>query len=246
MTVSLRSWREAIHSEHAVCGVILAAIGVLLASSATAAAIPPTLSSVSVQGRRPAATFAAPRAGFVTVYVASKPDRATNGRFLDENVKDITSLTTSEIQSGFWESPSRLDPGGYWMMLDASADFASCYLVDLGGFDPGCADGFSQVLPLSVAKPVLQFTTGATVYQFLGEVDVRLTARRLGEGLRYRVCYRNARRVRRCLTGVLAGFSWDFPASDTLSVRTRNLPRVTTFTWSVRGRVVASRRVRVR
>jgi hypothetical protein len=229
-----------------VCGVILAAIGVLLASSVTAAAIAPVLSTVSAQSRRPAASFSTPRAGSVTVYVASRPDRATNGRFLDENVKDIASLTTSEIQSGYWASPSRVDPGSYWLMLDASADFASCYIVDLGGFDPGCADGFSQVLPLSVPRPLLQVTTRATVYSGLGEVDVRITAHRLGENLRYRVCYRNARRVRRCLNGVLAGFSWDFPASDTLSVRTRTLPRVTTFTWYARGRVVASRRVRVR
>lgn len=209
-------------------------------------AVAPTLTSVSVEGRRPAATFSAPRAGFVTVYVASGPDRATNGRFLDENVKDVASLTSSEIQSGAWASPSRLDPGGYSVMLDASADFGSCYLFDIGALDPACADGFSEVLSLSVPKPKVRFTTSATVYASLDEVDVRLHARPLGERTPYRVCYRNVSRERRCLNGVLEGFSWDYPANDTLSVRRSHLPRVTTFTWHVRSKQVASRRVRVR
>lgn len=225
---------------------VVVVLGLLAGGAGPASAVAPALTSVSVEGRRPAATFSAPRAGFVTVYIASRPDRATNGRFLDENVKDVASLTSSEIQSGAWASPSRLDPGGYWVMLDASADFGSCYLIEIGALDPACAEGFSEVLPLSVPKPKVRFTTSATVYAFLDEVDVRLNAQPLGERAPYRVCYRNLTRQRRCLTGVLDGFSWDHPASDTLSVRRRNLPRVTTFTWHVRGTQVASRRVRVR
>ncbi len=226
-------------------GVILTAL-ILVMSATMAAAIPPTLHTVSVEGRRPAATFSAPRSDFATVYFSSKPDRATNGRFLDENVKDVRSLTTSEIQTGFWMDASTIDPGAYWVMLLVSPDFGQCWIVDDAAYDPACADGFSNQVTMVVPKPRTKFTTSTTASAFLDHVDVKLTARPLGEKVRYRVCYRNTRRVRRCVNGVLAGHNWDADTSDTLSVRSRNLPRVTTFTWLVAGRQVASRRVRVR
>jgi hypothetical protein len=48
------------------------------------------------------ATFSAPRADFATIYIASRPDRATDGSFLTENIKELDILTDSEIQSGRW------------------------------------------------------------------------------------------------------------------------------------------------
>ena len=44
----------------------------------------------------------------------------------------------------------------------------------------------------------------------------------------------------------LDGYSWDSSAKDTLSVSTRNLPNVATFTWFVGGTRVAAKRVRIR
>jgi hypothetical protein len=223
---------------------VLAGVGAALALTATAAAAPPTLASVDVQNRRPTATFSAPRASSVTVYIASAPDRATNGRFFDENIKDVAFLTSSEIQGGQWVSDSQLDPGIYYVMLDASADFASCFLTSTGALDPTCADGFSQVLPLTVPKPRIVFSTSTRRYRFLEEVDLRLTARPLGERLPYRLCFANAKGTRRCLSGVLNGLSWNSSATDTLSVRTRGLGRFTAFRWLVGGKTVATRRVR--
>lgn len=201
---------------------------------------------MSVQDRRPAATFSTVKADAATIYVATAPDRATNGRFFDENVRTLAFLTSSEIQNGHWTSSSRIDPGRYWVLLNASADFNLCYILDPGTFDPACSDGYSEVLPLVVPKPTIRFTTASTVYPFLGQVDLKLTAKPLGERLPYRLCYRTVKMVRRCLNGVIRGFSWDFPEDHSLSIRTRNLARFTTFTWYVGGVKVASRRVRVR
>jgi hypothetical protein len=62
----------------------------------------------------------------------------------------------------------------------------------------------------------------------------------------YRVCYRTAGGRRVCLAGVISGYSWSSSASDTRTVDRRNLRTITTFTWYVGGRAVASKRARVR
>jgi len=227
--------------------MLLLSIGLsALALPAAAGAVPPTLSSVGQQNRHPTATFSAPRAGSVTVYVANKPDRATDGQFLSENVATLDSLTDSEIQEGRWVGESQLDPGTYYMMLSASPDFDACWVFDAAAYDPACADGFSNVLPLVVPKPSTRYSARVLSYKYLRQATLELTAAPLGENRPYRVCYRLLSRTVRCLRGTLDGYSWNTSASDRLTVTTRNLPTFTSFVWSVGGKVVATKRVRVR
>jgi hypothetical protein len=214
--------------------------------TAAALAVPPTLRAVGDRDRHAVAVFSAPRADFVTIYLASKPDRATDGSFLQENVKALDSLTDSEIQSGQWSDESQIDPGTYWVMLRASPDFDSCYLLESGTYDPACADGFSNTLTLVVPKPSVRYAGRATVYRYLGQASLRLIATPLGERRPYRLCYRLKSGRTRCLNGALAGYDWNSPAEDTLTVSTRNLPRIADFSWYVGGNRIATRRVRIR
>jgi hypothetical protein len=211
-----------------------------------AAAIPPTITSVTVENRHPVATFSAPRSDFAFITFASKPDRATDGSFLTENVEASDILTDFEVQSGRWSSESQLDPGTYWAMMRASPDFGSCYIFDTGGYDPACAQGFSNVVEVVVPRPAIRYTARVTVLRFLGEVQLKLTATPLGENVPYRVCGTIPKRRARCVGGTLSGFSWNDPGDDTVTMNTRGLPRTTTFTWFVSGVKVATRRVRVR
>jgi hypothetical protein len=217
-----------------------------LVAPAQALAAPPTLSSVGQQNRHPTATFSAPRSDDATIYVATKPDRATDGRFLDENLKTLAFLTDSELQSGQWLSNEQLDPGTYWVMLRTSANFGSCYSFDTGGFDPACADGFSNVMQLVVPEPAVRYSAGVTVYKYLNQVDLRLAAAPLGTSRSYRLCYQLRSGRTRCLTGTLDGFDWNSGVADTLTVSKQNLPRITTFNWYVGGKRVATKRVLIR
>jgi hypothetical protein len=181
----------------------------------------------------------------VTIYIATKPDRATDGRFLSENITALDSLTSSEIQTGDWKDDSQLEPGTYYVMLRADPDFGSCYIYDSGGFDPACADGFSDVVTLVVPRPAVRYTATVRTYRYLSTIDLELRATPLGEKLPYRVCYRTTTKARRCLNGTVDGYSWSSSADDSLTVRRRGLPPVTTFTWTVNGRVVATKTVRL-
>ena len=78
----------------------VAVVALALALPSAALAMPPTLGAVTQQDRHPSASFSAPRADFATVYLATKPDRATDGSFLQENIKEADLLTDSELQSG--------------------------------------------------------------------------------------------------------------------------------------------------
>lgn len=225
--------------------VVALALAALAVPSA-ALAVPPTLGAVSQQDRHPSASFSAPRADFASIYLATKPDRATDGSFLQENIKELDSLTDSEIQSGRWVDENQIDPGTYWVILRVSPDFGACYLYDSGGFDPTCADGFSNVLTLTVPKPAIRYSARVRAYRYLREASLELTATPLGERLPYRACYRPRNRSSRCLNGALDGYSWNASADDSLTVSTRNLPNIATFTWYVGGSKVAARRVRVR
>lgn len=216
-----------------------------LTLAAIALGVPPTLSSVGAQDRHPTATFSAPRADFATIYLATKPDRATSGEFLSENIETLDVLTDSEIQAGRWVDDSQVDPGTYYVMMRASPDFDACYRDDLGGYDPACADGYSSVVPLTVPRPVSRYIASASVLRYLKRVELRLTAAPLGDRLPYRVCYRLASKQRRCLVGTLDGYSWNSGASDTLSLTTRRLARTTIFTWIVAGKAVAVKRARI-
>jgi hypothetical protein len=216
-----------------------------LAFASSALAVPPTLSTVGHQDRHPAATFSAPRADSVAIYLASKPDRATDGSFLQENIESVDLLTDSEIQSGRWVSERQIDPGTYWVMLRASPDFGSCYISG-GGYDPACAQGYSELATLVVPKPAVRYRASVMAFRFSGTASLQLVATPLGEDLPYRVCYRLKTKKTRCLAGKVDGYSWDASATDTLTVTTRNLPVFTTFAWYVQGKQVASKRIRVR
>jgi hypothetical protein len=206
-----------------------------LLPSGVAAASAPSLLRVGQQQRHPIADFVAPGADDATIYFATKPDRATDGRFLDENVKDLDILTADELQSGHWTDSSQLDPGTYFVMLRASD--TDCIL------DPNCLNGFSQVLTLSVPAPRQRFAASVKTFRFLSSVDLSLKVTPLGEALPYQVCWRRTRGGRKCVRGTVNGFSWNDSASDTLSLRKQGMPRRTTFTWYVHGRKVASKRV---
>lgn len=220
---------------------VFAAVATLVFAS-TALGVPPALLSVGENSRRPTATFTAAGAAGVTLYVSSSPDRATNGRFFDENVKDISFLTDSEIQTGRWLSDGKIDPGRYWVMLNA---YNACFLPS-GEADPACADGFSQPLPLTVPKPKTRYSVSAKKDRFLKSMDLRVVAKPLGDRLAYRLCYPTKRVKRKCLSGALRGYDWDSSTQSTLSVSTSGLKPTTTFTWQVNGKKVASLRVRVR
>jgi hypothetical protein len=226
--------------------LIIVGSAMALTLAGSAGAVAPTLSSISQQDRHAIATFSAPRADSATIYLATKPDRATDGSFLQENIKTLDILTDSEIQSGRWSDENQLDPGTYWAMLRASPDFDSCYIFESGTFDPACADGFSNVLVLTIPRPTIRYTATVRVYRFISRVLLRFIAKPLGERMLYRVCYRLKNGASRCVRGILGGFSWNAAAEHTLTVNSRNLAATTTFSWYVDGRRVVSKRVRVR
>jgi hypothetical protein len=226
--------------------VVTVVVAWVLFGAATAGAAAPTLSAVGVQDRHPTAAFAAPKADSVTIYIATRPDRASDGQFLAENVVEVATLTAAEIQAGEWKDAAQLDPGSYFVLLDADLSFDACYIPDSDTFDPTCADGWSGVLPLTVPRPAIRYTGTAGVSKYLGQVTLTLTATPLGVPQAYRVCYLLKTKVRRCLSGIASGFDWNSPASGRLTVRTRGLAATTTFTWFVGGAKVAARTVRVR
>jgi len=216
-------------------------LGALLLA-AGAQAVPPTLTSVGQQDRHPTAAFSAPSASDAAIYVASKPDQSTDGRFLSENVETIDALTDSEIQNGRWLGETQQDPGTYYVMLEALADFNSCYVFETGTVNPACAHGLSPVMKLVIPKPVSRYAVG--VRRYTDELSLTLTAKPLGERRAYRLCYLLKSKRKACLRGSLDGYDWNDPESDTLDVPTRNLAKVTTFTWHVGNRVVARKTIR--
>lgn len=227
------------------CVLALVALVLALAIAESASAQPPVLSSVTVSSdRHPSARFSAPKAGDATIYFASKPDRGSDGSFFQENIADVDFLTSDEIQSGSWVSSDQLDPGTYYVMLNADPDFDQCWDDNTGTYDPSCADGYSSVVTLTVPVPHIRYTASVSVLRFLKEADLQLKATPLGVNQHYRVCY-PTRAKKRCVSGTLDGFSWDSAGSDELSVSTRKLSAQTTFTWYVGSKAVAKKRVRV-
>ena len=224
-------------------GSLLCAIAlVALAAPATAWANPPTLSSVGSQSLHATATFSAPRADLAEVAIATKPDRATDGSFLQENVVRSHLLTDSEAQSGQWLDASQVDPGTYYVVVWASADI-SCYDFFAGTTDPACADGYSNVLTLTVPAPPVRYTVGATRGGSI--IDARIRATPLGTSVPYKLCYTTRANRTRCLTGRIDGFDWSRPADDSLTIFGDGLGRFTTLTWFVSGNVVGRLKLRV-
>jgi hypothetical protein len=211
-------------------------LAVLLFVPASADAAP-TLISVGQQDRHPTGEFSAPGADDVVVSYATKPDRGTDGEFLEEHRASSDMFTDDEIAAGRWLDSDRLEPGSYYVLLHAF-DF------DFECSESGtCMSGFSNVLPLEIPKPAQRYK--GTVTRFFTTLDVELTVTPLGETLPYEVCWTKASGRRKCLRSEVDGTSWDDPASDELSVRVRGLRRKTRFNWFVDGKRVASKRVRV-
>jgi len=238
-------------------GAFCLAALISVATATPALAVSPAITTVSQQHRHPTVTFAAPRAESLTAYIASKPDRATDGSFLDENVVDTAFLTDSEIQSGRWLDSSQIDPGSYFVMLKATADFSSCVSFDDNGnqiTDPSCADGFSTVVSLTVPTPKTKYTVKTDLLRNIGIVSLKLTAKPLGATLPYQVCWKQPRGqkkvlAKRCVKGALDGYSWDDAATDLLIINTKGMARRTKFTWSARTRtakVLLSKTITVR
>lgn len=159
-------------------GAIITAVVASAVFSSTAYATSPSLLTVGAQDRHPEATFSAPGAEDATIYFATRPDRATDGRFLEENVVHLDIMTADEIQTGRWLDSAQLDPGTYYVLLRATDD-------DCVG-DPNCLNGFSAMLTLSVSKFEQTFTGRAKAYRYLSIVDLTLRVNPLGETLRYR------------------------------------------------------------
>jgi hypothetical protein len=126
---------------------VAVAVGIAaLVLAGSARAVPPPLVSVGQQARHPTATLGPlPGVDFAFIYVATKPDRASDGSFLQENIVASDILTDDEIARGSWLYEGQLDPGGYYVMA-RTFDF-ECYL------NPSCIEGFSNMLTLTVPKP---------------------------------------------------------------------------------------------
>ena len=215
-------------------GLLVAFVSaVALALPGAAAAQPPVLLGVTQQNLHPAATFSAPGADDATIYMATKPDRATDGSFLRENIIDLDFLTADEIQRGSWAYESQLNPGTYYVLLNAT-DY------DCIG-QPTCLNGYSNVLELNVPKPQQAYRGGVHVLHYVHLAYLTLSVKPLGELLPYKVCWRLKNKKRRCVKGSVEGYSWAQSASDDVTVGLRGMARRTTFTWYVRGRKVATR-----
>lgn len=169
-----------------------------------ALASPPVLSSVTVSSdRHPSATFSAPKADYVEIDFASKPDRATDGSFFQENIVADDIMTSDEIQAGGWTYSDQLDPGTYYVMLKASPNFDLCYIPSTGTYDPLCADGYSNVVELSVPVPPIRYRAGVTVLRYARVAYLHLKATPLGVTKPYRICYRDRAKKKRCVSGHL-------------------------------------------
>jgi hypothetical protein len=230
-----------------LAAVIAATVSLL--SVAAASAVPPLLSGVSHERRHPKAAVTAPRTSSVTIYIASRPNRASDGSFLSANVEGLDFLTEQEIQTGAWFYERALDPGTWYLIARASAQ-SSCYSYPPPEYkaviDPACAHGYSRVATLTIPKPAPRYRAKVEVLRHIRVVQLTLGAARLGEDRAYRVCWRRANRKRECVRGTLDGFDWDSGTSDRLRVSARGMARVTTFTWQVRGRTVARKLARTR
>ena len=62
----------------------------------------------------------------------------------------------------------------------------------------------------------------------------------LGESLPYKVCLQLTNR-RRCVSGRVAGYSWNSSAESQVSVRLGGMKTRTKFIWYVRGHAVAAK-----
>ena len=217
---------------------LLVGIVALVAVGAAQGATAPTLASVGQQNRHPTATFGPlPGVDAAFTYVATKPDRASDGSFLEENIKASDILTDDEIARGSWLYESQLDPGLYYVMA-RTFDF-ECYQ------NPNCIDGFSNMLTLTIPKPEQRYSARVQLLRYIRIAYLTFTVNPLGETLSYKVCW-TLTRGSRCVRATVDGYSWNDSASDLLRLSMRKMRKVTTFSWYVNGQRVALKRVRIR
>lgn len=231
------------------------AVAVLLALPASAAATPPVLLTAGHEARHPVVTFSAPRANPVAIYVASKPDRATDGAFLTENIVTLDILTVNEIQTGRWLSESQLEAGTYWVNLRAAPDFAACWDYErFGGLDPACANGYSNVLQLEIPRGPVRYEwkfirpfAGSVPagYVYRGErllIQIRARGLPANERRVYQLCALKPRREI-CRRDSFTGPAWRTREWRILPGEGRNRR----YTWFVRvdGRTVLRRSMRI-
>lgn len=226
---------------------LLVSIITALAFAGNANAAPPSLTSVGHQSRHPTATFSAPRADDATIYFATKPDRATDGRFLEENVEQTDFFTDAEVQAGRWLDSDRIDPGTYYVMLRADPE-STCISYPPPTYqrvvDPSCADGFSNIVTVTIPKPIVRYRVVFT-RGFIGSFSIRASSS--GEAIPYLLCSRDMAK-RRCVRGRISSLGWDSPNDDTIYLAATDFKkrvyckfgRKTTVTWHVRGRRVGS------
>jgi len=220
-------WKRGLRYTVAAVALALGVVGTAAASTS------PTLLSVGQTNRHPSAAFSIPGADIATIYFADKPDRATDGSFLQENVKEVGFLTTDEIQRGLWVDSSQVDPGFYYVLLNAS-DF------DCIG-EPNCLNGYSNMLTLTVPQPRSSYRASVRVFHYVHEADLTLRVSPLGERLPYKVCWRLKNKHQRCLASAVAGYSWNSAAENDVSIRLRGMAARTTFRWYVHGFLVATK-----
>jgi hypothetical protein len=174
-----------------------------------------------------------PGADDATIYFASKPDRASDGGFLRKNIKELDLLGTIQIRRAWWSFEHQLDPGTYYVMMQA-IDY------DCIG-QPDCIGGYSNMLTLAVPKPSQTYRGSVEVLHDVHIVSMTLHFTALGEKLPYKVCWRLKTKTLRCVSGSVNGYSWNSSAEDELRVRLRGMASRTTFVWYVRGRKVAAK-----
>jgi hypothetical protein len=226
---------------------VVVAVAFAVGSSPAGAAVP-TFASLTAQDRHPAATLYVPKADRVTIYFATKPDRATDGTFLSENVAYSYYLTDGEIQVGRWLSSERIAPGTYYVLMNASLDYSACVTSPPPDYnsvsDPTCADGWSEMRTLTIPAPPIRFSASFSP-GYLASFTLRMSP--APRNTRYTLCSTSLRKS--CLRGVISGYSWDSASSDTLYLSTSDFKKGTktaVLRWRVASKVVASRSVRVR
>ncbi len=195
------------------------------------------LTAVGQDGLHSTGSFSAPGADYVVVYLATSPDRGSDGRFLTENSARINILSSQEIAAGSWRESDTIQPGTYFAMLRATN---SC--------EPSssCAEGFSNVMRLDVPKPAQSFA--GSVKGGVYAAELTLTVNPAGDDVPYKLCWTRTRgRAPRCKHRVVSGFDWTSEQFDTVYLAQSDLrlsrgQRKMTFNWYVDGRKVASRK----
>lgn len=129
---------------------VLMLFGMLTFASA-AVARAPRLCVATVDHRgHPAIRFLAWGAGGVVVYIFKRP--AGSPAVSDPRHLVVRqALTRTQIKSGKWVGQHALEPGRYSIRIIARFDFTFCQ--DTAAYpDPSCANGPSNVLPLTVQQ----------------------------------------------------------------------------------------------